>query len=120
MAEAERRDINGCQETFQALDHPLETSNGGNRNDSISDPSDSSGPSSLSSTPCLDILLSENVLAHTLATSRMPVRRKCLLPQPSFINCNRFGFFPIDIFGASRHDEVSAIKAIRSPSWWIL
>ena len=34
---------------------------------------DSSEPSSMSSTPCLDILLSENILAHILAASRMPV-----------------------------------------------
>jgi len=36
-------------------------------------PSSSSGPSSLSTTPCVDLLLSENVLSHTLAASRMPV-----------------------------------------------
>ena len=35
--------------------------------------SSSSGPSSLSTTPCVDLLLSENVLSHTLAASRMPV-----------------------------------------------
>ena len=34
---------------------------------------DSSEPSSMSNTPCLDILLSENILAHILAASRMPV-----------------------------------------------
>ena len=37
------------------------------------DDSSSSGPSSLSTTPCIDLLLSENVLSHTLAASRMPV-----------------------------------------------
>ena len=34
---------------------------------------DSSEPNSLTNTPCLDILLSENILAHILAASRMPV-----------------------------------------------
>lgn len=34
---------------------------------------DSSEPVSLGVTPCLDILLSENVLAHVLAASRMPI-----------------------------------------------
>lgn len=34
---------------------------------------DDSEPSSLTNTPCLDTLLSENILAHVLAASRMPV-----------------------------------------------
>ena len=34
---------------------------------------DSSEPNSMTNTPCLDILLSENILAHILAASRMPV-----------------------------------------------
>ena len=52
----------------EANDDAVEDSNGGEPNlDSL--------PMVDRKMPCLDLLLSENILSHVLATSRMPVSR---------------------------------------------
>jgi hypothetical protein len=58
---------------LSALAEDLEfASLGSNKYDSLG----GSEPSSLGSNPCLDILLSENILAHILAASRMPISQE--------------------------------------------